>query len=49
MSFLAEFWRYLQTRDTPWLRWFMIVFLILALLLIVAGESAVAPFIYSLY
>jgi hypothetical protein len=49
MSFLVELWAYMRTRKKFWLIPILLTMVILGALLIVAQNSAVAPFIYTLF
>ena len=49
MSFLAELWAYLRTRNKWWLVPIMLMMVVLGALLVLAKGSAVAPFIYTLF
>jgi len=49
MTFLRELWGFLKTRKKFWLLPIIIVLLIMGALIILAGGSALAPFIYSLF
>jgi hypothetical protein len=49
MSFLAELWSFMRTRNKFWLFPVILMMLVLGGLLFVAQSSAIAPFIYSLF
>jgi hypothetical protein len=49
MSFLKELWAFLKVRKKLWLVPMLIVMAILGALVIVGSNSAVAPFIYTLF
>jgi hypothetical protein len=49
MSFLNEFWLFVRTRKKYWLLPIIIVLMVMGGLLFLAGESAVAPFVYTLF
>lgn len=49
MSFVAEFWMFLKERKKLWLLPLLIVMAAIGSLLIFAGNSAFAPFIYTLF
>jgi len=49
MSFLQEFWLFVRTRKKYWLLPIIIVLVVMGGLLFLAGESAVAPFVYTLF
>lgn len=49
MSFLGELWKFLKVRKKFWLLPIIIVLLLLGVLIVLSGGSAVAPFIYTLF
>ncbi|MFQ5670914.1 MAG: DUF5989 family protein [Acidobacteriota bacterium] len=49
ISILAEFWQFLRQRKKYWLMPIVLLLLMLGLLLILTANSAVAPFIYTLF
>ncbi len=49
MSFLKDLWLFAMQRKKWWLMPVILVLLILGLVLIFGGGSALAPFIYSLF
>jgi hypothetical protein len=49
MTFLAEFWSYLRARKKLWMLPILIAMLLLGVLLVVAENTAIAPFIYTLF
>ena len=49
LSFLREFSMFLRTRKKYWLLPVIIVTFLVALLLVLANTSAVAPFIYTVF
>jgi competence protein ComGC len=49
MEFLYDMWKYFKARKKFWLLPLVIVLLLLGILLIVGGNSALAPFIYTLF
>lgn len=49
MEFLADLWKFMKQRKKFWLLPVMIVLLVLGILLVIGGGSAVAPFIYTLF
>jgi competence protein ComGC len=49
MEFLKELWVFLRTRKKFWLLPLIIVLLLLGVLIILSGGSALAPFIYSIF
>jgi hypothetical protein len=49
MSFLAELWAYLRYRKKLWMIPILTVLLLFGALLLLAQNSVVAPFIYTLF
>jgi len=49
MEFLRELWGFMKTRKKFWLLPLIIILLIFGLLIVFAGGSALAPFIYSIF
>ncbi len=49
ISLLKEFWDFLKIRKRYWLAPIVIILGLLALLIVFAESSAVAPFIYTLF
>ena len=49
MDFLKDIWNYLKLRKKWWLTPLIIVLLILGLMIVLGGGSALAPFIYTLF
>lgn len=49
MEFLTDLWKYLLERKKYWLAPILLVLIILGILIVLGGGSAVAPFIYSLF
>jgi hypothetical protein len=49
MNFLKEMWAFLKERKKIWLAPVIIILIILGVLIVIGGSSAVAPFIYSLF
>lgn len=49
MSFLKEMWAFLKQRKKFWLAPVIILLMILGVLIVLGGSSAIAPFIYSLF
>ncbi|MBP6827755.1 MAG: hypothetical protein KA165_14425 [Saprospiraceae bacterium] len=49
MEFLTDLWYYLRERKKFWLAPVLLTLLILGVLIVLGGSSAVAPFIYSLF
>ncbi len=48
-EFLTQFWEFLKVRKKWWLGPIVGMLLLLGLLLVMAGSSPVAPFIYTLF
>ena len=46
---LREFWEFVKHERKYWLAPMLLIFLLMGLLVIFAGSSAVAPFIYTLF
>ena len=49
MEFLTELWVFLKTRKKYWLWPLIIILLLLGMLIVLSGGSALAPFIYTLF
>lgn len=49
MSFIKEFWSFLKERKKWWLLPLIFILFIVALLIFIGANSALAPFIYSLF
>jgi len=49
VAILKEFWDFLKTRKRYWLAPILFIFLLLSCLIILTQNSAVAPFIYTLF
>ena len=49
MSIIKEFWDFLKVRKKWWLAPIIILLFLLGILIIFAENSAVAPFIYTLF
>jgi len=49
MDALKDLWHYMKERKKFWLAPVIIVLLLLGLLIVFGGSSAIAPFIYSLF
>jgi hypothetical protein len=49
MDFLRDLWGFLKVRKKFWLLPLIIVLLLLGVLIIFGGSSAVAPFIYTIF
>jgi hypothetical protein len=48
-SFLAELWRFMRVRKKFWLLPLLISLALVAILIVFAKGSALAPFIYTLF
>jgi hypothetical protein len=49
MDFLKDLWLYMKDRKKYWLAPVIIILLLIGVLIVFAGSSAVAPFIYTLF
>mgnify|MGYP000152929319 FL=1 len=49
MDFLKDLWKFMNERKKFWLAPIIIVLLMLGILIVFGGGSAVAPFIYTLF
>lgn len=49
MSMLKELWAFVRTRKKFWLLPIILVLAIFGTLVVLAGTSAIAPFIYTLF
>ncbi len=49
LDFLKDFWQYMKARKMYWLLPVIAVLLILGLLIVLGGSSAVAPFVYPMF
>jgi hypothetical protein len=49
MEFLKDLWLFMKERKIFWLAPIIIVLLLLGILLVFGGSSALAPFIYTLF
>ena len=49
MGFLGDLWNFMKERRKFWLVPIILVLLILGVLIVIGGSSAVAPFIYTLF
>lgn len=49
MEFLKELWIFLKTRKKYWLWPLIVILLLLGVLIVLSGGSALAPFIYTLF
>lgn len=49
MEFLKDFWLFMKERRKFWLAPVIIILLLIGFLVVFAGGSSVAPFIYTLF
>ncbi len=49
MEFIKDLWLFLKERKKYWLAPIIIILLIFGILIVFAGGSAVAPFIYTIF
>ncbi len=49
MEFLSDLWLFLKERKKFWLVPMIVVLLLLGVLIVIGGSSAIAPFIYSIF
>ena len=49
MEFLKDLWDFMKERKKYWLAPIIVVLLLLGVLIVFVGGSAVAPFIYTLF
>ncbi|MGE0560391.1 MAG: DUF5989 family protein [Flavobacteriales bacterium] len=49
MDFLKDLWLFLKERKKIWLAPVILILLILGLLIVFGGSSAIAPFVYTLF
>lgn len=49
MEFLNDLWQFLRERKKFWLMPMIVVLLLLGVLIVIGGSSAIAPFIYSIF
>ncbi|WP_343633244.1 DUF5989 family protein [Fluviicola sp.] len=49
MEFLRDLWRFMKERKKFWLAPVIIILLLIGILIVFGGTSAIAPFIYSLF
>jgi hypothetical protein len=49
MTFLRDLWQFMKERKKFWLAPIIIILLILGLVIVFGGGSAIAPFIYTLF
>ena len=46
---LIDLWHFLKERKTFWLAPLIVVLLLMGILIVLGGSSALAPFIYSIF
>jgi len=49
MDFIKDLWLYMKDRKKFWLAPIIIILLIMGVLIVFGGGSAIAPFIYTLF
>ena len=49
MSVLSEFWEFLRKRKKFWLLPLVVILLLLGVVLVLTANSALAPFIYTVF
>ncbi|MEY4149645.1 MAG: hypothetical protein RL555_249 [Bacteroidota bacterium] len=49
MDFLKDLWQFMRERKKFWLAPLIIVLLLLGILIVFGGSSALAPFVYTLF
>lgn len=49
IEFLKELWAFLKTRKKFWMLPLIIILLLFGILIVFAGGSVLAPFIYSIF
>lgn len=49
MEFLKDMWLFMRERKKFWLAPLIVVLLLLGLLIVLGGSSALAPFVYTLF
>lgn len=49
MEFLKDLWMYIRERKKFWLAPLIIILLLLGVLIVLGGSSALAPFVYTLF
>lgn len=49
MEFLTDLWLFLKERKKFWLAPIILILLVLGILIVFGGSSAIAPFIYTLF
>ncbi|MBL4594224.1 MAG: hypothetical protein JKX68_10470 [Flavobacteriales bacterium] len=49
MDFLKDLWGFIKVRKKFWLAPVILVLLLIGVLIVIGGGSAIAPFIYTLF
>ncbi len=49
MEFLKDLWGFMAARKKFWLAPLIIILLLVGVLIVIGGSSAIAPFIYTLF
>lgn len=49
MEFLADLWGFMKERKRFWLAPLIIILVVIAFIVVFAGSTAIAPFIYTLF
>jgi hypothetical protein len=49
IDFIKEFWTFIKERKKWWLAPVLILLVLIGILLVLGGGSALAPFVYSLF
>jgi hypothetical protein len=49
MNFLNDLWGFLRDRKKYWMIPIVLILLMLGLIIVFAGSSAIAPFIYTIF
>lgn len=49
MEFITDLWKFIRARKKFWLVPVIVVLLLLGILVVIAGGSSLAPFIYTLF
>lgn len=49
MEFLKDLWQFMRERKKFWLAPLIVILLLLGVLIVLGGSSALAPFVYTLF
>jgi hypothetical protein len=49
MDFLTDLWKFMKERKKFWLAPVIVILLLIGVMVVFGGSSAIAPFIYSLF